>query len=197
MDIYNNMIIVKEKIKTKDIRSCQYNNQTGKYEITFNNGKTYSYAHHNVVWLENPKILNPELYHINLDGHELFDIRSISVFQNEDQEYWHICFGDGSERDYYGNELHISKSCHNDSASKDVFEYLKQIASLSNLKNDDGERLLEKQYEKMNFVGEDTALSMYLNPKNRDVGRSEEEVIPIFPFGCNKSQYEECNGEFP
>ena len=185
------MIIVKGEIRTKSIRDCKYNNQTHKYDIQFNNGRIYSYSSDNVDYLKNPEVLNPNFYHISYGSQELFNISAIFVFENGDKKYWHICFEDGSERDYTDHKLQVSKSCLTDSISVNVYEYLSQIASLSKLKNDAEEKLLEKQYSKMGFIRDDTALSIYLNPNAASSGRREiKESTPIFPFGCNQSQYE-------
>lgn len=40
----SNMIIANGRIVTPDIKFCNYNNTTHKYDITFNNGKVYSYT---------------------------------------------------------------------------------------------------------------------------------------------------------
>ena len=95
-----------------------------------------------------------------------------------------------SERDYRRNDLHIIESCLTQSQSSNVFEYIKQIAGLSNLKNEEtGEKLLSKRFDKISFVGSDVALAKYLNPSSLQGKRTGREYIPIFPFGCNNSQY--------
>ena len=86
--------------------------------------------------------------------------------------------------------MHIIESCLNQSQSSNVFEYIKQIAGLSNLKNEEtGEKLLSKKFDKISFVGSDVALAKYLNPSSLQGKRTGREYIPIFPFGCNNSQY--------
>ena len=61
---------------------------------------------------------------------------------------------------------------------------------MSNLKNEEtGEKLLSKKFDKISFVGSDVALAKYLNPSSLQGKRTEREYIPIFPFGCNNSQY--------
>lgn len=72
-----------------------------------------------------------------------------------------------------------------------MFEYIKQIAGLINIKNEEtGEKLLAKKFEKIFFVGNDVALAKYLNPSSLQDSKSGREYIPIFPFGCNNSQYQ-------
>ena len=42
------MIILKGEIKTSSVQSCIYNQETKKWDVTFLNGKTFSYAYENV-----------------------------------------------------------------------------------------------------------------------------------------------------
>jgi superfamily I DNA and/or RNA helicase len=184
------MVIIKGEIKTSEIMSCVYNRDTQKWDVKFNTGKMYPYAYFNVEKLTEPDVLNPNMYRISRGGREFFDIKAIYVFKSTYESYWHICFGDGSERDYRQSELHITESCLSQSQSSNVFEYIKQIAGLSDIKNEEtGEKLLSKRFDKISFVGSDVALAKYLNPSSLQGKRTECEFTPIFPFGCNNSQY--------
>ncbi len=185
-----NMVIIKGEIKTHEIMFCHYNETTKKWDVKFNNGKIYSYGYLNVEKLTDPESLNPNLYRISREEREFFDIKALYVFKGKKESYWHICFGDGSERDYRQSDLTIVKSVLSQRESKNVFEYIKQIASLSDIKNEEtGERLLAKNFEKISFVSEDGALAKYLNPSLLEGGEMDCSYVPIFPFGCNNSQY--------
>ena len=182
------MVIIKGEIKTSEIMSCGYNRNTQKWDVKFNTGKIYSYAYLNVEKLTEPEVLNPNMYRISREGREFFDVKAIYVFRSRYESYWHICFGNGSERDYHRSELNIVESCLTQSQSSNVFEYIKQIAGLSNIRNEEtGEKLLSKRFDKISFVGSDVALAKYLNPSSLQGKRTGCEYIPIFPFGCNNS----------
>ena len=184
------MVIIKGEIKTSEIMSCVYNRNTKKWDVKFNTGKTYSYAYLNVEKLTEPDVLNPNMYRISRSGREFFNIKAIYVFKSTYESYWHIRFGDGSERDYRWSDLHIVESCLSEGQSANVFEYIKQIAGLSNIRNEKtGEKLLSKRFDKISFVGNDVALAKYLNPSLLQEKKIGREYIPIFPFGCNNSQY--------
>ena len=158
--------------------------------MKFKNGKIYSYAYLNIEKLSNPVVLNPNLYRISRGGTELFNITAIYVFRGKYETYWHICFNNDSERDYCESDLIIKESCFSQTQTANVFEYIKQIAGLINPGNEDkGERLLSKRFNKISFVGSDVALAKYLNPSSLQGSKMECEYIPIFPFGCNNSQY--------
>ena len=185
------MVIIKGEIKTSEIQSCVYNRDDQKWHVRFNNGKIYSYGYLNVEKLTNPLVLNPNIYRISKDGRMFFCIEAIYVFRSRCESYWHICFEDGRERDYCQKELNIIESCLNQSQSANVFEYIKQIAKLNDIKNEaTGEKLLVKKFEGISFVGNDVALAKYLNPSSLNITKMNCEYIPIFPFGCNNSPYE-------
>lgn len=190
MNARKHMIILKGEIKTSEVRFCRYNAVTKKMDVEFINGKNFSYTYSNVEWLKEPIVLNPNLYRISREGREFFDIEAIYVFRGTYDEYWHICFGNGSEQDYPKSELQIVESCLKQEEVANVFEYIKQIAKLSNLRNEEtGEKILAKRFEKISFIGDDVALSKYLNPSSLQYNKVVREYIPIFPFGCNNSQY--------
>ena len=191
MNTAKQMIIVKNEIKTKDIQSCKYNPDNSKWDIVYYNScKVFSYAFSNVIYLTNPIILNPNMYRISRAGKVFFNIHAIYVFRKDSRAYWHICFLDGSERDYSQEDLIINESCLTDNESKNVFIYLSQIAKVSELVNENtGENILAKRYEKIDYIDNKTSLVPYLNPNRGQIARRRES-IPIFPFGCNKSKYQ-------
>lgn len=190
MNPRKNLILIKNEIKTPDIKFCQYNVSTQKMDVQFNNGKTYSYAYANVEWLKEPQVINPNMYLIGREGRIFFGIETIYAFEGREDTYWHICFSDGSERDYPKSELQIVESCLNQEKSANVSDYIKQISYLSDLRNEEtGEKILAKRFDKISFVGNDVALAKYLNPSLLKQNNGEREYIPIFPFGCNNSQY--------
>lgn len=190
MNPKKHMILIKGEIKTSEIKFCRYNSETQKMEVEFTNGKKYPYGYTSVEWLKEPTVLNPNMYRISREGRELFDLEAVYVFQGASDAYWHICFGDGRERDYCQRELEVSKSCLNQREAANVFEYIRQIAKLSDLKNEKtGQKILAQKFDKISFVGDDTALARYLEPHTLQRHRTGREYIPIFPFGCNNSQY--------
>lgn len=182
------MILANGKNITSDVVSCQHNSRTGKFDIQFKTGKKYSYGSNNVAWLKEPKVINPSNLKVIHDNKELFGISEIYVFGNGSDKYWHICFENGSERDYEDSTLKIIVSCLNNESSNNVFNYLKEAAAIISPSAEDGTRLLSKQYEKLSFVGEDKAFSAYINPFRYPVKRLGA-FTPIFPFGCNASQF--------
>jgi hypothetical protein len=188
MNPCQNLILAKEKIITTEVESCEYDSATGKYEIRFNTGKIYTYNYESVVWIKNPVKRNPADYEIIHNGKSLFKIKEIYDFEYRKINYWHICFDNNTNADYERKNLQITQSCLMDSTSKKVFDYLKRTAEYVSLLTEEGINLLSKQYEKMTFIPEDSAFSSYVHPeKYQTVKRGSS--IPLFPFGCNASQY--------
>lgn len=183
------MIIIKGEIKTRDVKFLEQDDASHKMNVTFNNIKTYSYTLDNVEFLENPKFLDPRKYHLSKDGKNFFSVEAIYEFVGKDATYIHVCFKNNVERDYYKSQLDIQESYLNKKDAANVFDYIKEISKLSNLKNEsNGEQLLPKKFKKISFLRSDVALTKYLNPKSLKKS-IDGEYMPIFPFGCNNSQY--------
>lgn len=187
MDERRNLILIKGENKTWQIKRCYYDPQSQRYQVTFDNNKTYAYAYNSVEWRKDPEALNPALYQIATTGTILNNIQTIFVFRGY-EEWWHIVFDGGAGRTYRKSELQVSKSCLDNTRAQSKLHYLRDIAGINELKNDDGEVLLKKQYEKLTFVGEDSALAAYLHPEKYPV-KSFNPGPLIFPFGGNASQF--------
>lgn len=186
IDTSENLIIIKGQIKTAEIESCQNNN--GNYSIIFRNSSNiYSYKEGNVLWLTHPDKPDPANYQIATQKRILSNIETLSIFKNDSESYWHIRFQNGKEYDYKGKDLQITRSCLAETCSKDIFGYLKKVAEVNELKADDGTKLLAKQYEKINFIADNRAIAIYLNPQKYKLQTQSTSTL-IFPFGCNASQ---------
>lgn len=188
MNTSKHMILKNGKDITTDVTFCKYNSQTQKYEVTFKNGKTYFCSYQSIDWLQDPSVLNPALLNITHEDRKLFDIQAIYVFKASATNYWRTRFSNGSERHYDERDLKIVSSCLSDAEAGNCFEYLRQIASINELHSEDGTVLLAKQYERIDFVGADTALASYLNPQKYKAATYQSHT-PIFPFGGNASQF--------
>ena len=65
----------------KAIECCSYNSETQKWDVIFNNGRKYSYAYENIVWLKNPTVVDPNAFQVsNKNGHVFHDIEAIYEF---------------------------------------------------------------------------------------------------------------------
>lgn len=187
MDERRNLILIKGENKTWQIERCYYNADTQRYEVTFTNGKTYPYASTSVQWIKEPEVLNPALFQIATSGTPYGNIQGIYVFRDDD-EWWHLEFTNGKGRTYRRSELQVEESCLDSDRARNKLHYLSDIAGITELKNDDGEVLLKKQYERLSFVGSESALATYLHPEIYPVKTFDSGTL-IFPFGGNASQF--------
>lgn len=189
MDRSKEMIIAKGKPVSSDVISYDYNDDTEQWNITFKNGDKFHYKRENIQVLKTPTILNPKLLFVRYNGELLDNITAIFIFNSETLEYWHICFSTGYEHDYCRNELKISKSILENDTARQVFEYLKEVSEHISVRTEDDTAILSNQYKKIQKLGDGTAAAVYLNPENFIEGTEQKPFLPIFPFGCNESQY--------
>lgn len=183
------MLIANGEIKTSSAQSCDYNSITNKWDISYRSGKVYSYHYLNVRYLKDPVLLDSRKYKISRGNQQFHHVEEIYEFSDENERYWHLIFENGTEGDYNVRDLVIEESCLLNLYAKNVFSYLKEIAKLSDIRiPEDNERLLPKRYDTIGFVGSDIVLSRYLGI-HKVIKPGRKEYIPVFPFGCNNSQY--------
>jgi superfamily I DNA and/or RNA helicase len=164
------------------------NAATNSYDIIFENGKRYSYSAGNVLFMENPNILDPKNFIIETSkGKHLYNMGQIYEFTGPHDKYWHIVC-DNFVCDYRKDDLRIQSNCLMDKRSGSTFDYLREISGLCKLPDEAEEVILQKYFEKIGFVSDKTVLSLYLNPNKEPSHYTANNLI--FPFGCNKSQYE-------
>ena len=87
----------------------------------------------------------------------------------------------------------VNKESTNEEEKKEaerILCYMKEVASITSLVTDDGQKLLSEQMKKMNIeeVDRNSAFSTYLNLSSVISNRNPIKPL-IFPFGCNQSQY--------
>lgn len=187
LDTSQNLIVINGRIRTSQIESCRYE-APSRYRIVFaGNPKEYAYGADKVLWLKNPESLVPAIYQLAHNGRRLTNIAAIFKFCDYTQTYWHIRFENGTERSYKGSDLQVTGSCLADPASNNIFQYLQQVAAANALPGDDGTALLAKQYDKVRFVSDETALATYLNPGLFKPQTYAKRRL-IYPFGSNASQ---------
>lgn len=189
MDTRTNMIIAKGKPISLEVLRCELNEETQKWDVTFRNGKVFHYNRQNLVWLKDPTSLDPRNYEIGRGGTQFNNVTAIFVFKHGMDEYWHVCFANGEERDYSKEDLDINKSIFAHPGTKNVFDYLQEAADSISVRSEENVAILAKQYEKIDFLSEETAAAVYLCPDSYTVGTGVDASAPIFPFGCNESQF--------
>ncbi len=199
LSLRENMILIDGLIRTCQIDRCSLNANGDRYHIAFKNkpSKTYSYGLNKVMWLTDPILLNPDQTHIYHNGSLLHALAFIAVFQLREHKYWYVEFQNGAHKSFINTEISIVESCLNNKQSKTVFEYLRSIATINPLRaEEDDTPLLLKQYQKIDFIGEDRAVAPYFNPERLQLKQLNHDGHLIYPFGCNASQQKAVQAAF-
>ena len=206
MDINKVLITIKGADKTKDVQSVNWDAAAGRYQVTFANGKTYSYMEENIAVFENPVEIAPASLRIERQGKLQYGLAKILRFET----WYRLFYNNGFDRAHPQEELVISQNALSSGNADNCFDYLKQMAELVgrelNKKGGEEEKvekekeveenpdpavgvnILQNRYDKINFVGSDTVLAAYLNPSpSANTGRRCPKRI-LFPYGCNRSQ---------
>ena len=187
LDTSQNLIVINGSIRTAQIESCRYEAPNRYYIVFAGNPKEYAYGVDKILWLKNPESLDPAIYRLAHNGHRLTNIAAIFKFLNYTQTYWLVRFENGTEKSYKGSNLQVTSSCLADPTSNNIFQYLQQVAAANALPGDDSRALLAKQYDKVRFVSDETALAIYLNPALFKPQTYAKRRL-IYPFGSNASQ---------
>lgn len=78
---------------------------------------------------------------------------------------------------------------------RNIFNYLKDVSGVQRIMTENGPISLHDKYEKIDFIGEDTALGCYLNPNLMHVKKKGYEHL-LFPFYSNLSQMKAVDNAF-
>ncbi|MCM1297536.1 MAG: AAA family ATPase, partial [Muribaculaceae bacterium] len=188
MDLQKHVIIINGDDKTYQVESIRLDGY--KYAIKFQNSdKVYSYSMDKVTWLTNTISIEFEDCHIFINGKKEKNVKSISLFSCDGIKYYAITFGKDFTKHYAESEVDIRRSCLTGKVTN-VFDYLRQCAGINTLgidgENEFSEGILTSIYSRIDFVDENTAAAVYLDPQ-RGIKKSNLCTI-LFPFGCNASQ---------
>lgn len=194
LDITKSLIYIDGKERTRELNRCDWIQQLGVYQVQFLNSlNVYSYKKYKIKEYNAIGKVPIDSNIIFYKGRKQTDIELLVKYENGNyflkpigKEGW-VC---------EGKDISIDKMCLSNPDAKSVFDYLKQLATLGNLRNDKGELLLPKKYEAISDLSERSVLSCYLNPTGIKFNEYIPRDIHIFPFGCNSSQYKAVMNAF-
>lgn len=195
MNLQDNFILINGVDKTLEVESIEPDGN--RYKVKFQNSdKTYSYARGNVVWMTNPEPVDFENCRVFVKGKKEKNIKAIRLFSVRGKKYYSITYGSDYKKHYQESDVDIRRSCLSGSATA-LLDYFRSCAGVNKLGIDgkkvdeDARQILLSIYEKVDFIDEETAAAVYLDPargiRQRAVG------TPLFPFGCNASQEKAVN----
>ena len=177
------------KLRT-DIRSFGFNEKQGQYYVRFNKAdKVLNYKPVNVDVAPFTRQLEPPFRITRSSNHEvLFNVLGVRVYEGQFNKAYGVVFENGEVREYPSEYLTVEEKI-DDFRSINVWEYLKEVARYNVIPTEDDKNVsLADKYAKLEFVAKNSLLESYLNVNTyRESSRGQS--TPIFPFGCNRSQY--------
>lgn len=174
-----------------DIKSFGFDEKHGQYFVQFKKGDNYlHYNPANVDIAEYVRQLDPPFRVMRkTDGEAFFNVLGVRVFEGRENKAYRIIYENGSGKNYPADYISIEEHI-DDYRSINVWEYLNKVAKYNVIPLDDDKTVsLADKYSKMEFVAKNSLLEAYLNVDSSCMKGSHSST-PIFPFGCNRSQYQ-------
>ncbi len=194
MSIIKQIVFLKDKsgvFKLRDdIKSFGYDERSGQYYVQFKKGENY--LHYNPANVDVASFIRqlepPFRVTRKSDGEVFFHVLGVRVFEGRENKAYRIIYENGSGKNYPADYVSIEEHI-DDHRSINVWEYLNEVAKYNVIPIDDDKTVsLADKYAKMEFVAKNSLLEAYLNVDT--YGKpSVNKSSPIFPFGCNRSQY--------
>lgn len=182
IDINKNLILVKDKDQTADIARWEY--ASGQILITYIRGsKTYPFNSGNVYFFKDPKELSPADYRVLKGGQALSSVVRIQQFE----QHVRVFYQSGYHETFCRKDIALMPSCLREAAASDRFTYFRELSHVDTLLSKDGQPILGKRYDKIDFVRDDSILSAYLRGTKFENEPHAERTL-IYPFGFNASQ---------
>lgn len=174
-----------------DVKSFGYDERRGQYYVQFKKGDNYLYYNPaNVDVAQFVRQLEPPFRITRkTDGEVFFHVLGVRVFEGRENNAYRIVYENGTGKNYPADYISIEEHI-DDHRSINVWEYLNEVAKYNVIPIDDDITVsLADKYAKMEFVAKNSLLEAYLNVDTYGKASSTQSS-PIFPFGCNRSQYQ-------
>ena len=196
MDLSRHFILLNGEAKTLQIDSIERFGSNA-FRVRFkNNPKPYTYGADKVIWLSNPEWVDLANSKVYIGGTQKTDIREVWKFVHGECVYWRVVHANGYVEDDANGRVQVVTSCLREERAKDTFVYMKDVAAINPLRNEEtGNGLLAGLYGKVNFIDDKTAAACYLNPDGHKPRRLKYADL-IYPFGCNASQKKAVTAAF-
>lgn len=193
MDTHKQLLIIKGEDKTNLVVSYKFEN--GKYNIQYSNSsKVYSYNEQNVQILNLQKVIDPQGVIVVANGNHIKGVDKILDFGC----FYRIILKNKPDLSFRRNEIQLLHNCLNDKNSKQLFNYFKETAKKLPIKfenSDESNIFLEKQYEKVVSVQDNTVLATYFSTDIKPQIHKGTHSL-IYPFGLNQSQKQAVENAF-
>ena len=194
MPLIKQIVFLKDKsgvFKLRDdIKSFGFDKRSGQYYVQFNKGDNY--LHYNPANVDVAKFSRqlepPFRVTRKSDGEVFFHVLGVRVFEGKKNTAYRVIYENGTGKNYPADYIFLEEHL-DDHRSINVWEYLNEVAQYNVIPVDDDKTVsLANKYAKTSFVAKDSLLEAYLNVETYHSSQKGQSA-PIFPFGCNRSQY--------
>ncbi|MGT2948900.1 AAA domain-containing protein [Streptococcus devriesei] len=183
------LIFINQKNKTAEVVNYQLE-PTNKVRVQFQSGKECLYKKENVKIYHYLQELPVNNYQYRRLGQGPYtNVVSVKKYSCANEVKIMICFKNGSYSIVDSDNLEVEESIFLNEQSHSIFSYLKKLADLNDLRDEDGNSLLSKNYDKVDFISKKIVLTRFLLPNSSKENPQLADTELIFPFGCNNSQF--------
>ncbi len=184
------------------IKGKLYNNVISCEEIPYQGGKVYKVVYRRAdgaTWVRNQSLGNVKKlpYSRTEEGRFRFRDQENHVWAAR-KVHWYgdtvapvVCVESVNGYLSFGSPegLSLEESLFNHRPVR-VFDYLRVLSDISRMEDDNGRVVsLRQKYDRVTDIFSDSMLAYFCKPK-RYKAKTRSAGTPIFPFGCNASQYE-------
>ena len=181
-DINTYLILFKGKDKTIDVESFSRDSRYTKLKF-FGSPTIYTCGPDKAEVFSGPEELPADEYAFDSKGYRYANLTRVQKFA----KHWRIFLQNGKSICLNQKETEVIHSCLGNTKNKTLFDYLKALAFHDSLRIDGGAAFLGKQYEKVDFVPDDTVLSYCFKGAVPAEEATDSSAI-YYPFGFNTSQ---------
>lgn len=182
MDSRNYLLLINGRDKTDSVDSFKF--QDGMCEVSYTGSpKVYRYHAEKVQLLEVQKRINPFEYIIAVEGKTLHQVDEIQDFGS----FYRFLRAGKKALTYSKDQVELQKNCLAEKKKQGVFNYFKETAKAISLVTENGQNILQMQYDRCKAVSDKTVLSSYLDFSNKPASYVLPKTV-IYPFGLNQSQ---------
>ena len=182
MESKEHLILINGQDKTDSVASFRF--QDGMCEVVFaGSPKVYRYHSDKVQVLAVQRRIDPAELVVVVRGEAFSQIEEILDFG----PYYRLLRPEKKPLTYPKDQVELQQNCLSDKKQKGIFDYFRETAMAVSLVAENGQNILQMQYERCKTVRETTVLSCYLNRDKKPVECTPPETI-IYPFGLNQSQ---------
>ena len=192
MDLREYLLIVNGSDATDRIAAFRVTGAVCKIQYN-NSDQLYDYSLRHVQILRKKQEIDPSTVVVQVNGETIPSERILAIV--DFGPYYRLLLLNNRSLLYPSNTVKLIPNSLSNDAVQNLFGYLKQAAQLLSLETPDHHKILVSQYNRVQSIRNDTALSSYLNKRRQPKLVSAPQHL-IYPFGMNLSQKQAVENAF-